>query len=61
MFSDTKSKDQKTQIIKESFKRLAVSALQSIWVTFNTEERVRYLIEGEPEGLEILKKCLEKS
>ncbi len=60
MFSDTKSMDQKMRIIQDSFKSLAVSALQSIWVTFNTEERVRHLIEGEPEGLEILKKCLEK-
>jgi len=60
MFSDTKSMDQKMQIIKESFKILGVSALQSIWVIFNTEERVRRLIEGEPEGLETLKKCLEK-
>ena len=60
MFSDTKSMDQKRLIIQESFKNLAVSALQSIWITFNTEERVRLLIEGEPEGLGILKKCLEK-
>jgi len=60
MFSDTKSMDQKLQIIQESFKNLAVAALQSIWVTLDTEKRVRRLIEGEPEGLEILKKCLEK-
>jgi len=60
MFSDTKSMDQKMLIIQESFKNLAVSALQSIWITFNTEERVRLLIEGEPEGLDTLKKCLEK-
>ena len=60
MFSDTKSMDQKMQIIQDSFKNLAVSALQSIWVTFNTKIRVRRLIEGEPEGLEILEKCLEK-
>ena len=60
MFSETKSYDQKTQIIKDSFKNLAVSALQSIWVTYNTRERVYQLIEEEPEGLEILKKCLER-
>ena len=34
--------------------------MQSIWVTINTEERVRQLIPKEPEGLDILKKCLEK-
>ncbi len=60
MFSETKSLNQKTQIIKDSFKNLAVSALQSIWVTYNTRERVNQLLEEEPEGLEILKKCLEK-
>ena len=60
MFSDTKSSDQKMRIIKESFKSLAVSALQSIWITFNTKERIRRLIDGEPEGLDILKKCLKK-
>ena len=54
MFSDTKSMDEKMRIIQDSFKSLAVSALQSIWVTVNTEERVSRLIEGEPEGLEIL-------
>lgn len=60
MFSDSKSADQKIRIIKDSFKILAVSALQSIWVTSNTEQRVRRLIEGDSEGLETLKKCLEK-
>ena len=48
MFSETKSLNQKTQIIKDSFKNLAVSALQSIWVTHNTRERVYQLIEEEP-------------
>ena len=60
MFSETKTLNQKTQIIKDSFKKLTVSALQSIWVTYNTKDRVRQLIEEEPEGLEILKKCLER-
>ena len=60
MFSNTKTTDQKTRIIQDSFKILAISALQSVWVTFNTEKRVLQLIEGEPEGLETLKKCLEK-
>ena len=60
MFSETKSLNHKTKIVKDSFKNLAVSALQSIWATYNTRERVCQLIEEEPEGLEILKKCLEK-
>ena len=60
MFSDTKTTDQKIRIIQDSFKFLAISALQSVWVTINTEKRVRKLIEGEPQGLEKLKRCIEK-
>jgi KDO2-lipid IV(A) lauroyltransferase len=60
MFSDSYTSDQKMRVIKNSFKTLAVSAVQSVWVTINTEERVRKLIEGNPKGLNILKKCLEK-
>lgn len=60
MFSESKSTGQKTQIIKDSFQTLAVSALQSIWVTANTGERVRRLIEEKPDGLKTLKKCLDK-
>ena len=61
IFSDSQTSSQKIKRIKDSFKLLAVSAMQSIWVTINTEERVRQLIPKEPEGLDILKKCLEKN
>ena len=60
MFSDSKSAEEKSRIIKKSFQITAVSALQSIWVTTKTEERVRQLIPGEPTGLDTLRKCLEK-
>ena len=60
MFSGSYSSDQKKRIVKNSFEALAVSALQSVWVTSNTEERVHELIEGNPKGLDILQKCLEK-
>lgn len=60
-FSDTKSTSEKNQIIKESFQNLAVSALQCLWVSRDTENRVRSLIEGEPEGLDILRQCLKKN
>ena len=60
IFSDSQTTSQKMKRIKDSFKLLAVSAMQSIWVTINTEERVRQLIPKEPEGLDLLKKCLEK-
>jgi Kdo2-lipid IVA lauroyltransferase/acyltransferase len=60
MFAESYSSEQKKEIVKNSFEALAVSAIQSIWVTINTEERVQDLIEGEPKGLDILKKCIEK-
>jgi Kdo2-lipid IVA lauroyltransferase/acyltransferase len=60
MFSDSYSSDQKKRVIKNSFEALAVSAIQSVWVTTKTEERVHKLIEEEPKGLDVLKKCLEK-
>jgi KDO2-lipid IV(A) lauroyltransferase len=60
MFSDSYSPDQKKRVVKNSFEALAVSAVQSVWVTNNTIERVHGLIEGEPKGLDILKRCLEK-
>jgi KDO2-lipid IV(A) lauroyltransferase len=31
-----------------------------IWVGINTEERVKFLIDGKPEGLDVLNSCLEK-
>ena len=60
MFSDSYSSDQKKRVVKNSFEALAVSAIQSVWVTTKTVERVYGLIEEEPKGLDVLKKCLEK-
>jgi Kdo2-lipid IVA lauroyltransferase/acyltransferase len=61
IFSDSKSSGEKNKIIKESFQNLTVSALQCLWVTADTEYRVRGLIEGEPAGLDLLRQCLEKN
>ncbi len=61
ILSQSQSKEQKKQIIKNSFKTLAVSALQTIWVTTRTKERVQFLIEEKPKGLDILKQCLDKN
>ena len=55
-FPDSQTTSQKIKRRKDSFKLLAVSAMQSVWVTINTEERVRQLIPKEPEGLDLLKK-----
>ncbi|MCS5621396.1 MAG: hypothetical protein NZ656_05570, partial [Nitrospinaceae bacterium] len=61
IFADSKSTNEKNKIIKKSFQNLAVSALQCLWATRDTENRVRRLIEGEPGGLEILRQCLKKN
>ena len=61
IFADSKSTNEKNKIIKKSFQNLAVSALQCLWATRDTENRVRRLIEGEPAGLDILRQCLKKN
>lgn len=60
IFPDSKSSNDKNQIIKKSFQNLAVSTLQCLWATHDTENRVGKLIEGEPAGLDILRECLKK-
>jgi Kdo2-lipid IVA lauroyltransferase/acyltransferase len=59
IFKDSKSQIEKNQIILKSFQNLAVSTVQCLWATRDTEKRVRGLIEGEPAGLEILQRCLK--
>lgn len=61
IYADSKSSSEKNRIIKKSFQNLAVSALQCLWVTSDTENRVRALIEGEPSGLDLLRQCLKKN
>ena len=51
----------KNKIIKKSFQNLTVAALQCLWVTSDTENRVRGLVEGEPKGLDQLRQCLDKN
>lgn len=58
-FGDKKSNKEKKQIIKNSFIQVALSTLQSLWI-LKYPNRVNQLIEGEPIGLDIVKKCLER-
>lgn len=58
-FGESKSDKEKQQIIKNSFIQMAVSALQSLWI-IKYPDRVYQLIEEEPAGLNILKKCIER-
>ena len=58
-FGDSKPDKEKRQIIKNSFIQMAVSALQSLWIV-KYPNRVYQLIEEEPAGLDILRKCIER-
>ena len=58
-FGNTKSNKEKTKIIKISFTQLVVSTLQSLWI-IKYPNRVHQLIEEEPVGLDVLKKCIER-
>ncbi len=60
IYAESKSSGEKNKIIKKSFQNLTISALQCLWVTSDTEKRVRGLIEGEPIGLDLLHQCLER-
>ena len=50
-FGDRKTSSEKTTILKNSYRQIGVSALQSIWLRHNTRERVNELLEAEPKGL----------
>ena len=56
-FGDKKSSEEKKRIIKNSFTQVALSTIQSLWV-LKTPTRVNQLIEGNPDGLDLVKKCL---
>ena len=58
-FGDSKTDREKQHIIKSSFTQMAVSTLQSLWIV-KYPNRVYQLIEEEPTGLDILKKCVER-
>ena len=58
-FGNTKSDKEKNQIIKNSLIQMAVSIFQSLWI-IKYPTRVYQLIEEEPVGIDILKKCIER-
>ena len=57
-FGDSKSPEEKNHILRESFNQLAVSFLQCLWVNVAPEMRLEELIDGDPEGVEVLKECI---
>jgi len=56
-FGDTKTQKEKDRIIKESMRQMVRSALECIWVSVDTENRVQRLISEEPVGREYLDRC----
>ena len=59
-FGDTKSPDEKSRIARQSNIHMVTTALQCLWVTRNTEQRVYQLFPFEPEGLEHLNHSLKR-
>jgi Kdo2-lipid IVA lauroyltransferase/acyltransferase len=58
-FGDKKSNEEKKKIIKSSFNQVALSTLQSLWI-LKSPSRVNQLIEGNPVGLDLIRKCLAR-
>lgn len=59
-FGDSKSDREKREIMRKSSIHLAVSALQCLWIAPRPKERTLELVDGEPEGVDILKQCLSR-
>ena len=56
-FGNKKSTNEKNEIIKKSFIQTSLTTLQSLWV-LSHPDRVNQLIEENPTGLDLVKKCL---
>jgi len=56
-FGNKKSTNEKNELIKKSFIQTSLTTLQSLWV-LSHPERVNQLIEENPTGLDLVKKCL---
>jgi len=60
-FGDTKSLEEKKRLIKISFMRMTVSALQVLWLHHDTEKRIYQLFPEKPGGLDILAEGLKRN
>ncbi len=59
-FGDSKTPEEKNRITRQSMIYMVVHALQCLWITRNTEERVHRLFPTEPEKLEYLLDILKR-
>lgn len=60
-FADSKSQQEKKQIIRQSFMQMTISALQCLWLQHDTKKRTYLLFPEVPENLHILTDCLQKN
>ncbi len=59
-FGDPKSTEEKNRITKQSMIYMVMIALQCLWVTRNTEQRIYQLFPSHPEGIAHLDKALKR-
>ena len=59
-FGDTQTPEEKKRIAKQSMIYMMMVALQSLWVTHNTKQRIYQLFPCRPKGIEHLDEALKR-
>jgi KDO2-lipid IV(A) lauroyltransferase len=59
-FGDTKTTEEKNRITQQSMIYMVLIALQCLWVTRNTEQRIFQLFPSDPEGMEHFNNCMKR-
>tara|TARA_B100000686_G_scaffold352592_1_gene455134 strand:- start:1018 stop:1956 length:939 start_codon:yes stop_codon:yes gene_type:complete len=59
-FENTLSYKEKKNVARNSFIHLVVSILQCLWLKIDPENRSNELFTEEPEGLDVIRQCLER-
>ena len=59
-FGDSKTPEEKNRIAKQSIIHMVTTALQCLWITRHTKQRIDQLFPKEPKGMEHLNAALER-
>ena len=59
-FGDSKTPEEKNRITQQSMTYMVLIALQCLWVTRNTEQRIFQLFPSDPEGMEHFNNCMKR-
>ncbi len=59
-FGNEKSPFEKNRVFKKCLIQQCVSLIQFLWVSHDPDHRTKQLIEGEPEGLDVVQECVER-